>query len=117
MKFTAWYCLVVGLLMLISWPFFLTGQVPQLQTEPYALFAHLLAESVTAVSLIVAAAGLLQKRVWAVRVALVAVGMLLYTVINSPGYFAQQGEWPLVAMFVVLLILALISLRSLMWMR
>ena len=27
------------------------------------------------------------------------------TVIVSPGYFAQQGQWPLVFMFAVLLVL------------
>jgi hypothetical protein len=36
---------------------------------------------------------------------------------NSSGYFAEQGEWPLVAMFAVLLILALISLRYLICLR
>jgi hypothetical protein len=40
----------------------------------------------------------------------------LYAV-NSSGYFAEQGEWPLVAMFAVLLILALISLRFLIYLR
>ena len=42
---------------------------------------------------------------------LVALGMLLYTVIVSPGYFAQRGEWPLVAMFGVLLLSALVFAR------
>lgn len=108
----------MALLIVISWPFFfLTGQVPQVQTEPYAIFAHLVAEIVTAVSLIVAGAGLLQKRPWAARAAPAALGMLLYTLINSSGYFADQGEWPLVAMFAVLLILALVGLRFLMWVR
>ncbi len=36
--------------------------------------------------------------------------MLLYTVIVSPGYFAQKREWPMVGMFAVLLALALVSL-------
>jgi hypothetical protein len=36
--------------------------------------------------------------------------MLLYSVIVSPGYFAQLGQWTMVAMFVVLLILALVSI-------
>jgi hypothetical protein len=35
--------------------------------------------------------------------------MLVYSVIASPGYFAQQGQWALVAMFAVLLILSVIS--------
>lgn len=30
--------------------------------------------------------------------ALVAFGMLLYTVITSAGYFAQLAQWPLVIM-------------------
>jgi hypothetical protein len=33
--------------------------------------------------------------------------MLTYSVIASPGYFAQQGQWALVAMFAVLLVLAI----------
>ena len=39
-----------------------------------------------------------------------AVGMLLYTVIVSPGYFAEKGEWAYVGMFAVVLALALVSL-------
>lgn len=118
MKFAAWYCLVVGLLIIISWPFFfLTGQVPQLETEPYAIFAHLLAEMVTAVALIATGVALLQRRPWAAGAAPTALGMLVYTVINSSGYFAEQGEWPPVAMFAVLLILALISLYFLICLR
>jgi len=38
------------------------------------------------------------------------MGMLLYAVINSPGYFAEKRQWPMVGMFAVLLILALVSL-------
>jgi hypothetical protein len=36
--------------------------------------------------------------------------MLLYTVIVSPGYFAEKGQWAFVAMFAVLLLLALLSI-------
>jgi hypothetical protein len=35
--------------------------------------------------------------------------MLAYTVIVSPGYFAQQGQWPLAGMFAVLLALDVAS--------
>jgi hypothetical protein len=48
---------------------------------------------------------------------LVAVGMLLYSMIVSPGYFAQRGEWPLVGVFAVLLLLALLSLVYLPYQR
>jgi len=35
----------------------------------------------------------------------VAVGMLLYTLIQTPGYFAQRGELALIPMFAALLVL------------
>ena len=40
------------------------------------------------------------------------MGMLLYTIIVSSGYFAQKRVWPSVAMFAALLILTAISLLT-----
>ena len=115
MRFAAWYSLVVGCLMLAQWTFFLAaGQVPELRTEPYRIGFHLAGEAVTAMMLIVAGAGLLRGKTWARPVGMTALGLLIYTAIVSPGYFAQQGVWPLVAMFAVILALALFSLRQLM---
>ena len=115
MRFAAWYSLVVGFLMLAQWTFFLAaGQVPELHTEPYRIGFHLAGEAVTALALIVAGGGLLRGKAWARPLGLTALGLLIYTAIVSPGYFAQQGVWPLVAMFVVILALALFSLRQLM---
>jgi hypothetical protein len=36
--------------------------------------------------------------------------MLLYTVIVSPGYFAEKGQSAFVGMFAVVLLLALVSI-------
>jgi hypothetical protein len=41
---------------------------------------------------------------------LMAVGMLFYTRIVSPGYFAQQGNWTGLIMFSALIVLALIGI-------
>jgi len=38
------------------------------------------------------------------------MGLLLYTIIVSSGYFAQKRVWPIVGMFAVLLALTAISL-------
>jgi hypothetical protein len=114
MKFTGWFSIVVGLLMLAQWSFFLaTGQVPEVQSEPIRLGFHLAAEAGTAMALLIAGVGLLQKRAWGRRCATIALGMLIYTVIVSPGYFAQHGQWPLVGMFAVLLALDLVCIRLL----
>lgn len=114
MKFAAWSSLVIGALMLVQWSFFLVaGRVPEVRTEPVALGFHLAAEAATAVALIVAGILLLGSRALGITVGLVANGMLIYTAIVSPGYFAQLGQWPLVAMFAVVLALAIASIVQL----
>ncbi len=108
MKFPVYFALVVGILMFIQWAYFIaTGQVPELETEPARIVMHIVAEAVTAVFLIICAHLLMRNRPQGVQVALVAYGMLIYTLIQSPGYFAHRGEWPPVVMFGVLLILSL----------
>lgn len=111
MKFAAWYGIAVGLLMLGQWAFLLVaGQAPEIKTEPVRLAFHLAAEFGTALGLIASGLALLRRAAWANGAYLAFAGMLLYSVIVSPGYFAQQGQWAFVAMFAVLLALAVGSL-------
>ena len=110
MKFAAWYAIVVGLLMLGMWSFFLvSGQVPELETEPFRISFHLAAEFVTAISMVTGGSGLLMNLPRARNLYFVATGMLLYSLIVSPGYYAQKGQWAFVVMFIVLIVLTLIS--------
>ncbi len=113
MKFAGWSSVIVGVLMLGQWIFFISaGQVPELETEPIRIGFHLAAEGVTAIALIATGVMALRKRPGAARLGLVANGMLAYTAIVSPGYFAQKGEWPLVGMFAVVLGLAIINILA-----
>lgn len=115
MTFTAIFAITVGVLMIGQWAFFyLSNQIPELRSEPYRIAFHIAGELITAVGLIVAGVGLLMGGAWAEWLILLALGMLLYTIIVSPGYFAQRGQWPLVGMFALLFILALISLGALL---
>ncbi len=96
--------------MAVQWIFFLAaGQVPEFETEPVAITFHLTAELLTAVVLIAAGVGLLRQARHAKAVYLAALGMLSYTVINSAGYFTQNGDWLFVVMFGVLLVLTVAS--------
>lgn len=114
MIFASIYALIVGLGMIGQWTFFLVShQVPELKTEPVRIGFHLAAEFLTALALIAAGASLFAGAPWSRPAYQVAVGMLFYTCIVSPGYFAQKRQWPLVLMFAVLLILALLSLALL----
>jgi hypothetical protein len=111
MTFSALYALIVGVLMIGQWVFFLaTDQVPEIKTEPIRIRFHIAAEFLTAIALIVGGVGLLTSQSFGVPLYLISMGMLLYTVVVSPGYFAQKGEWPFVGMFAVVLVLALVSI-------
>ena len=117
MTFVAWYALIVGVGMILQWGVFLgMGMVPEVQTEPTQLAFHLAGEVVTAVALIVGGEKLLRETRGARRTTTFALGMLAYTVIVSPGYFAQRGTWPLVGMLALLLVLDGIALWML-WRR
>ena len=114
MKFPAIYGVSVGILIIAQWAFFLfTGAVPELRTAPWSIGFHLTAEFLLAGALIAGGIAVGQARRWGRKVLLTGLGMAIYSEIVSPGYFAQQGTWALVAMFAVLLAGALMAVRAL----
>jgi hypothetical protein len=115
MKFPSWYGIGVGALILLQWAFFLTtNSVPELRTTPWEIGAHMFAELSLALALIVGGIGMLRSMQWGGKILLIALGMAIYSEINSPGYFAQSGQWTLVGMFAVLLFGAALSITVLM---
>jgi hypothetical protein len=115
MKFPAWYGISVGALIILQWIFFLTtGSVPQLQTARWEIGLHFSAELLLALALLSGGIATLQSMRWGEKVLLVALGMAIYSEINSPGYFAQLGQWALVMMFAVLLFGAVWSVMTLL---
>lgn len=115
MKFSTWYAILVGLLMIAQWIFsILSGGVPEFNTAPWEIAFHLAAELSTALALIIGGIAALKSVPRASQVLLVALGMVIYSEIVSPGYFAQLGQWPLVAMFALLLLGAAIAVTQLM---
>jgi len=107
------FSIVVGVLMISQWTILLASKnVPELKTEPVRILFHIAGEYVTAGLLIFGGIGLLAGAKWGTPIYLFATGMLLYTVIVSPGYYAQKRVWAFVAMFALILILALVGLWS-----
>jgi hypothetical protein len=110
MTFASVFVTVVGLGMIAQWTTsYVSKQIPELETEPIRIGFHIAAEMVTALLLIVSGIGLLATRPWASTLYPLSVGMLLYTAIASPGYFAQRGKWIWVLIFGVLILLATAS--------
>ena len=110
MKFPAWYGIVVGIGMIAQWTFsIVSGGVPEFQTEPWRIAFHLAGEFSTALLLITGGVATLRSCRWGRTLLLVALGMVIYSEIVSPGYFAQLGQWPMVGMFAVILVGAIRS--------
>lgn len=117
MIFAALYAIIVSIAMIGQWALTLIkNQVPGPEAGPIVgrgpveMLFHKIAELVTAIGLLAGGVGLLLDCTWAGRAYLISMGMLLYTVINSSGYFAQKREGPMVGVFAVILIFGLISL-------
>ena len=105
MKFPSWYGITVGSLIILQWIFFLlTDSVPELQTAPWEIGFHISAEMLLALALILGGIATLRFMRWGKHILLIALGMAIYSEVNSPGYFAQSGQWALVVMFVVLIL-------------
>ena len=108
MVFAGVFAVVVGFGMIGQWAVsYLKKQIPELSTEPIRIWFHIAAEMATALSLAIAGIGLLLHTVWAEDLFLVSAGMLFYTAIVSPGYFAQKGQWAWLGMFGPIIVLGI----------
>ena len=110
MTFPAVFALLVGVGMIGQWTAsYAAKQIPELKTEPIRIWFHIAAEITTALCLIGAGIGLLVKSTWSIPLYMIASGMLFYTAIVSPGYFAQKGQWGWLIMFSIIIILGVMS--------
>lgn len=114
MKFLKINSILIGTLMLLQWLFFIgTGRVPELETTPISISFHMAIEFLTAMALILTGISLRgsKQEVWILSA--FAQGMLIYAIVNSTGYFAQSGQYTLVIMFFLLLIVSITNVSIL----
>jgi hypothetical protein len=105
-KTIATYSIIVGIAMIGVWIVqLLTGQALELQTAPIEIAMAIVADWLTAIVLIVAGVGLFSTRNWAHKLYLFALGMLVYSMLISAGYFGQLENTMFVALFAILFIL------------
>ena len=99
--------IAIGILMVLMWAVSLRqGRVPELTTRPAEIRLHLTAEIATAVTLVVGGVATVVAPGGPLLL-LFGLGMLTYTTIVSPGYFLDRGQTAPVAMFAVILIVAI----------
>lgn len=115
MKFPAWYGILVGFLMIAQWGFsILASGVPEFENAPWEIAFHLAAEFSTAIVLILGGIAALKSITWSKQILLLGLGMVSYSEIVSPGYFAQRNQWAFVVMFALLLFGAAIAVIQLL---
>ncbi len=103
------YCIIIGMVIIAWWTFLLRrGLVPELKTSPWTIYLHVAAEVLTALALLVGGIGAVLWSRGSLPLML-SLGMLLYTCVNSAGYYAQSRNLPLVAMFASLALLTTAS--------
>jgi hypothetical protein len=115
MKFSAWYGILIGLLMIAQWTFSISaGAVPEFETAPWAIGFHLAGEMTAAVALLAGGIAFLKSKSWGNTVLLLGLGMVIYSEIVSPGYYAELEQWLFVVMFAILLFGAVWSVMLLL---
>ena len=108
-KLASIYSIIIGIAMICMWIIFIAlNQVPEIKSAPIKIIYHLIAELLTAILLLIGGYGLLTKRIWGFHLYLISMGMLLYTVIVSAGYYANIGDIFMVGMFSLFQLLTLL---------
>ena len=107
------YAIILGIAMIGMWIMLLvTGQDPELQTElktiPIAIRMAITSDFLTAAVLLIGGLGLIANRDWAVKVFLLSMGFLLYSVVNAAGLYGQRGDLAFTSMFAAIFVLAVI---------
>jgi hypothetical protein len=96
--------------MIGFWVFALSKNIVPPEEKPWSIAFHVTAELSTAILLIFSGIGLWLGSEWARMLSQLGLGLLLYSVINSPGYYAQKKNLSMVAMFIVLIILTVAAI-------
>ena len=74
------YSILIGVSIIGMWTIlYITGSIPEFDTEPMRIGMHLVAEIATGIILILGAYGLLNNKRWGYNVDLISMGMLIYT--------------------------------------
>jgi peptidoglycan/LPS O-acetylase OafA/YrhL len=110
-RLIAWFQLVMGAGILGIWPvLLLTGEVPEIAAGQRDIWFHIVAEAIAGALLLAAGWRLLRRRDTGARLlSSFALGGLLYTGVNSAGYYAELGAWGPMAMLAAFGVLAGVS--------
>ena len=103
------YAIIIGIGIIGLWTMLvLKKQVPELKSEPVAIKYHITAEIIMGILSLISGIFLLIGLSWAPYFFILAMGLVVYAVINSSGYYGQRKQWLFVIMFGIILIISTI---------
>lgn len=113
-KTRAVYSIFVGISIFSLWGMlFVTGQIEELTTKPIDISFHLANEFITAILLMLGGYALWRRRNWAVKVHMLSLGSLFYSLLTANGYYTQKGGLPMTIMFSILTLFTVVLAVSL----
>jgi hypothetical protein len=107
------YSILIGIFMMGFWSYAVISDRIPAEEKPWAITFHLFSEFTTAILLIISGNGLVFNTDWGKYLSLLALGMLLYIVIYSPGYYLQKNNMPMAIMFIILIVMTVITIIGL----
>ncbi|HZW38426.1 MAG TPA: hypothetical protein VFF33_03915 [Ignavibacteriaceae bacterium] len=108
-KIAAVYSLVLGSGIILFWMYLLLdGFVPEINTKPTEILFHLIAEFTTAIFLFISSVFMYENFKGGTYLNLTSMGMLFYSLIQTPGYFFQIGESLVASIFLICLLVGIV---------
>lgn len=100
--YVATYSIVIGVFMVGWWSFALVRRlVPEAVAGSREIWFHIAAELVTGSVLVAGGVATLLAPTerWTGVLVAIGLGLVVYSLIASPGYYVERGERPMVVMF------------------
>ena len=101
-RLIAFYSLFLGIAVLGMWGAILASSA--LPEGPVELTFHLISETLMALAALASGILMLRGRRYGKMTGVVAHGMVIYSVLNAAGYYAERGERLLPALFILLML-------------
>lgn len=103
-KIAGYYSIFIGISVILMWSMILSNEKPpEGKTE---MSFHLFSEFLMAIMCIISGVLILRKNAIARPLNFLALGMVIYSVLNAAGYYGELGNNPMMIMFIVLLLLS-----------
>ncbi len=101
-RLIALYSLFLGIAILGMWGAILASSA--LPEGPVELTFHLISETLMALAALASGILILRGRRYGKMTGVAAHGMVIYSVLNAAGYYAERGERLLPALFILLML-------------